>query len=307
MKTISVVIPVYNSENTIAELIGRISDSLAGIAYELVLVDDGSSDSSWNVISRLIRTHKNIIAIHLRKNSGQDNAIMAGLSLAEGEYVVIMDDDLQHNPCDIIPLFHKCREGYDVCYAYFKKKKQSWWKNIGSLLNGAMAVSLLHKPRHIYLSSFYIIKGDVAKEILKYRGPYPYIQGFIFQVTGNVTQIEIEHHNRKYGKGNFNFVRSLEVFFKHMTSFSIIPLRLSSMIGFLVAVAGFLLSVYYLMIFFFMQHKVEGWTTLILTILILCGLMLMSIGIVGEYLGRVFLSINNKPPYTIKEIMRSND
>jgi glycosyltransferase involved in cell wall biosynthesis len=307
VKTISIVVPTYNGENTLSDLTNQIADALASIDYELILVDDGSPDNSWSVIARLTKLDKSIVAIKLRKNAGQDNAIMAGLSMAHGEYVVIMDDDLQHSPYDIPALLAKCREGYDICYAHFQIKNQSWWKNAGSWLNGVMAVWLLHKPPHIYLSPFQIIKGDVVKELLNYHGPYPYIQGLLLQVTNNVSQIAAVHHHRKRGNGNFNIVRSFSVFINHVTSFSVIPLRLSSIIGFLVACIGFILSIYYIVSFFFLQNKVEGWTTLILTTLLLGGLTLMSIGIIGEYLGRVFLSINNKPQYSIKEILRSDD
>jgi len=229
---------------------------------------------------------------------------MAGLSQAEGKFVVIMDDDLQHSPYDIKKLYEKCREGYDVCFADFPKKRQAWWKNAGSWLNGKIAVILLKKPGHIYLSPFQIIRNEVVKEILKYKGPYPYIQGLVFQITDNVTQLLVEHHERSKGRGHFNIVRSTAVFIKHVTSFSVVPLRISSVMGFTVAVFGFLLSLFYMFSYFIFRNVVEGWTTLILTILILGGLILMSIGLIGEYLGRLYLSMNDKPQYSIKDIAK---
>jgi polyisoprenyl-phosphate glycosyltransferase len=306
MNEISIIIPIYNSQENILELGRQIFEALPDVNFNIVFVNDGSTDDSWKVVSELCGSKDNIIGINLRKNSGQDNAIMAGLSQADGNYIVIMDDDLQHSPYDIKKLHEKCQEGFDVCFAFFPRKKQKFWKNAGSWLNGKIAVILLEKPRHIYLSPFLVIRKEIVKEILKYKGPYPYLQGLLFQITDNVTQIPVEHHKRGNGKGHFNIIRSMGVFFKHMTSFSVVPLRLSTAIGFTVAFIGFLLSIYYTISFFILRNVVEGWTTLILTILVLGGLVLMSIGLIGEYLGRSYLSINEKPQYSIKEVLNKN-
>jgi undecaprenyl-phosphate 4-deoxy-4-formamido-L-arabinose transferase len=147
----------------------------------------------------------------------------------------------------------------------------------------------------------------VVTEILKYKGPYPYVQGLIFQITDNVAQIAVEHHARRQGKGHFDLIRSVAVFIKHITSFSVIPLRISTIMGFTIAFIGFCLSIYYFISFFILRNVIEGWTTLILTILILGGFVLMSIGLIGEYIGRLYLSINDKPQYSIKEIVKRND
>jgi glycosyltransferase involved in cell wall biosynthesis len=303
---ISVVIPVYNSEETIAELARQIDLALSDMQYEVILVNDASIDQSWPTIRQITALYRNVSGINLRKNSGQDNAIMAGLSCARGAYVVIMDDDLQHSPFDIKKLYEKCKQGSDVCYARFPEKKQSWWKNIGSWINGEIAAFLMHKPRHIYLSPFQMIVRPVVKEILRYQGPFPYIQGLILQITDNVSQVETEHHTRKKGSSNYNVSRSARVLLTHITNFSVIPLRISSLIGFCVAITGFILAFVYLLSYFFLQRTVEGWTTLIMTTLVLGGLILMCIGVVGEYLGRVYLSINNKPMFSIKEIIKPN-
>jgi glycosyltransferase involved in cell wall biosynthesis len=306
MKEISIVIPIYNSRESLPELQRQIAEALQDVDFDLILVNDGSSDDSWSVVRNLCKANPNVIGINLRRNSGQDNAIMAGLSHAEGDYIVIMDDDLQHSPRDIKKLYETCRQGYDVCFAHFQKKKQRFWKNLGSWLNGKIAVVLLRKPRHIYMSPFQIIRKDVVKEILNYKGPYPYIQGLVFQITDNVTQIPVEHHERPSGKGHFDLIRSASVFIKHVTSFSVVPLRVSSVIGFTVALLGFCLSIYYFVSYFILRNVVEGWTTLILTILVLGGLILMSIGLIGEYLGRLYLSMNDKPQYSISEILNKD-
>ena len=209
MKDISIVIPVYNSEGNLIELARQVHDALAEMSYELIFVNDGSKDGSWEIIVQLCRQNHNVIGVNLRKNSGQDNAIMAGLSNARGNYTVIMDDDIQHSPYDIIKLYDECRQGYDVCYGHFLKKNQALWKNMGSWFNGKIADVLIDKPKHIYLSPFQIIRKEVVDEVLKYKGPYPYVQGLLLQTTSNVTQITIAHHERYKGKSNFNFLRSI--------------------------------------------------------------------------------------------------
>ena len=301
MKDISIVIPVYNSQDNLIELARQVHDALAEMSYELILVNDGSKDGSWGVIVQLCSQNHNVIGVNLRKNCGQDNAIMAGLSYATGDYSVIMDDDIQHSPYDIIKLYDECRQGYDVCYAHFLKKNQALWKNIGSWFNGKIADVLIDKPGHIYLSPFQIIRKEVVDEILKYKGPYPYVQGLLLQTTANVTQITVAHHERYKGKSNFNFFRSISVFFKLATSFSVYPLRIASLLGFLVASIGFGLALFYLFEYFLSDHKVEGWLTLVLINLIIGGLILASIGLIGEYMGRMYLSLNSKPQYTVKE------
>ncbi|MCX5881308.1 MAG: glycosyltransferase [Deltaproteobacteria bacterium] len=307
MKEISIVIPVYNSQGNLIELARQVHDALAEMSYELILVNDGSKDRSWEIIVQLCRQNHHVIGVNLRKNSGQDNAIMAGLSYATGNYTVIMDDDIQHSPYDIIKLYDECRIGYDVCYANFLKKNQALWKNMGSWFNGKIADVLIDKPKHIYLSPFQIIRKEVVEEVLKYKGPYPYVQGLLLQITNNVTQITIEHHERYQGKGSFNFFRSLSVFFKLATSFSVYPLRIASLLGFLVASIGFVLALFYLLEYFLTDHAVEGWLTLVLINLIIGGLVLASIGLIGEYMGRMYLSLNFKPQYTVKETVRFNE
>ena len=305
MINISIVIPVYNSGEILFELNKQMADALKEYNYELILINDCSPDNSWNIIKQLSEKYPNTIGINLRKNSGQDNAIMAGLNYCSGDYVVIMDDDLQHSPYDIPKLVNQCKNGFDVCYAKFKHKKQKWWKNLGSWFNGKVAEIIINKPKGIYLSPFEAINKDVVNEVIKYKGAYPYVQGLILRCTSNVTQRDVEHHNRFSGRSNFNFIRSLTVFLKLATSFSVVPLRIATFIGFISSVIGFLLIPYYLYLFFFTKEIIEGWTTLVVLILLLGGLVLLSLGIIGEYIGRMYLSINVKPQYVIKEITKN--
>lgn len=303
---ISIVIPVYNSEDCVEAITIQIADALKGIDYEQIMVNDCSHDKSWEKICTVANKAFPVIGISLRKNSGQDNAIFAGLTKALGEWVVIMDDDLQHSPFDIPALLKKAEEGYDCVYADFPKKKQAVWKNLGSALNGKCAELLIEKPRNLYLSPFKIIKGEVASEIIQSHSLYPYIDGLIFQVTHNITQIPIEHHKRAAGKSNYNLIRSIRVFSKLIFGFSVIPLRIASYIGSVCAVLGFALGIFYFIKYLLGMADVTGWTTLVLLILFIGGLILLSLGTIGEYLGRSYLTINKKPRFTIAEI-RCND
>jgi undecaprenyl-phosphate 4-deoxy-4-formamido-L-arabinose transferase len=303
MKELSIVIPVFNSQENLEELNRRIKDALQGISYELILVNDCSADNSWDIIKSLAQNDKNITAINLRKNFGQDNALMAGLKHSSGNFVVIMDDDLQHSPYDILRLYDKCKEGYDVCYAEFAEKKQAVWKKLGSSINGVVARILFQKPKGVYLSPFKIIKGEVVKDILQYSGPFPYIEGLLLQVTRHVTSVKTEHHKRLKGKSNYNFIRSCSVFLRTFTSFSVIPLRLATIIGLITSLLGFLAATYYLIEYFTNNYRLEGWTSLIISILVIGGLGLTFMGLIGEYLGRMFLTVNNKPQYSIREVI----
>ena len=251
MTKISLVIPVYNSELILPELIKQIAKALPGQHYEVVLVNDGSRDKSWEIMSRLSSEHSEVKSICLAKNFGQDNAIMCGLNYATGDFVVIMDDDLQHSPHDILKLKAKCEEGYDVCYAdYSGDKLQAWWKNIGSSLNSKQAEIFLGKPREIYLSPFKMISRMVVDNVLNYRGPFPYVDGLIFRSTSSITQIPVEHHDRFASTSNYSLRKSISVFLKHLTGFSIVPLRLAALMGVIFALAGIGLSFYYIYSYF---------------------------------------------------------
>lgn len=301
MKEISVVIPVYKSEECIPELTKQISDALKDFSWELILVNDCSPDNSWAEIKKVAAENNNITGINLRKNGGQDLAILAGLNHAKGKWIVIMDDDLQHSPYDIPKLYTQAQKGFDVVYADFKQKKQKLWKNLGSWLNGKVSEITLGKPKGIYLSPFKIISGAVVNEMCKLNNLFPYIDGLIFQVTKNITQINIEHHKREYGKSNFTLVKSMQVFFRMMFGFSTFPLNFATYIGFFSSTMGFVLAIYFLVKFLLGLEPLTGWTSLIMVILILGGLILLALGIIGKYIGQMYLTINNSPKYIVKE------
>jgi len=299
---ISIVIPVYNSFEGLKELNRQVQDALQGINFELILVNDYSSDNSWQIINELATEFDNVIGINLRRNFGQDSAIMAGLKSVSGKYIVIMDDDLQHSPYDILPLYNKCKEGFDICYADFETKKHAAWKNWGSSLNGLLANMFLNKPKHIYMSPFKVINREVIDEI-HYLGSTPYVDGLLLELTHNVTMEKVSHHKRFAGRSNYNLIKSIAVFLRLMINFSVTPLRFATIIGFILALVGFFVGLYF-MVLFFMDNVIEGWTSLIVSQLFVGGILLICMGLIGEYLGRMYLSVNHKPQYSIGKIVR---
>jgi len=303
MVELSVVVPVYNSEACLEELHRQVSEVLRGTSYELILVDDRSTDDSWPVIKGLCHADPSTIGITLRKNAGQDNAILCGLRRAQGAFVVIMDDDLQHSPHDIPLLYERCKSGdFDVCYARFSIHRHAWWKRAGSWLNGKLSEIVIGKPKHLYLSPFKIVRKEVVAEIIKYTGAFPYVDGLILTITHALGEVSATHNARYRGKSNFGLAKSVLVFMRVATGFSVWPLRFSAGVGMAFSACGFALALFYLLQYIFCDRAVEGWVTLVILQLIIGGVLLFSIGLVGEYLGRLYLNCNGKPQATIKEI-----
>ena len=305
--TISIVIPVFNSEQIVEKLMDEISSTLLeeGCSFETIFINDCSHDNSIQSLNAIFLKHQNISIIDLRKNSGQDNAIMAGLKHVSGKYIVVMDDDLQHHPKYIPMLLRAMNDEVDVCYVNFFTKKQKMFKNLGSSFVDLCANFLLKKPKNIYLSPYKIFNSQVAKEVVKYEGPYPYIDGLIFRVTKRITQIDREHSERLNGEGNYTLGKSIKVWAALATNFSILPLRISTFLGFFTAVIGFLLGVFYILSYLLDNQTPSGWSTLTVLILVFGGIQLIALGVIGEYLGRLFLLNNNEPQFVIKKI-RSN-
>jgi polyisoprenyl-phosphate glycosyltransferase len=303
MIDISIVIPVYNSESILEELNKQVEEALRGIRYELILVNDKSRDKSWEKIIALTRVNSRIKGVSLKKNSGQDNAIMAGLGQAVGAYVVVMDDDLQHSPKDILKLYAQCQNGFDICYGLFREKQQTLWKNIGSKINDVLAVHFLKKPQGLYLSPFKIIRADLVNEIIRYKGSFPYLDGIVLSLTTNITQIDLIHYERYDGKGNYSLFKSVSVFLKHVTGYSLYPLRFVTFLGIVAASLSFLLGAYFIIDYLINDVHVEGWITLVLLIVFFNGLILMSLGLIGEYIGRIYLTITSGRQYVIDKVI----
>lgn len=300
---LSIVIPVYRSAPILPLLVEKLDREMraAGLldGFELVLVNDASPDDSMQVIRGLAKRYPFIRGISLRRNFGQHNATMAGLNHATGDIVVIMDDDLQHPPEAVVRMIAALGQGHDVCYTRYLNRQHALWKRVGSAFNDWMATHLLGKPKGLYLSSFKAIRKEVVAEVIKYDGPYAYVDGLILEVTRSITVIDVEHQARHEGEGNYDLVRSLSLWLKMATSFSILPLRLATYAGFALASFSSLVIVYLLVQKILHPEIVAGWTSLMATVLFIGGIQTVCIGVMGEYLGRTYLKLNGKPQFVV--------
>jgi glycosyltransferase involved in cell wall biosynthesis len=305
--TISIVIPVYGSEPILPRLIEAIAACLPDDRYEVVLVHDCGPDNSWSVIRALCDRYPEVRGINLRQNVGQHNAIMAGLKVARGGIIVTMDDDLQHSPADILLLCRKIEEGFDVCYTRFRNREHAFWKRWGSKLNDRLACILLDKPRGLYLSPFKAMRDVVRDEVIKYAGPSVYLDGLILSVTGNIATVDVDHYARPEGKGGYSLVRSVALLLRMSTITSIAPLRLATLAGFGFAFLGALLVIVFVIQRFTLNAMPVGWSSLMVTALILGGVQLMALGILGEYLGRIFLEVRKRPQFVVADTANLGD
>lgn len=307
---LSIVIPVYRSADCLEALMNAISAALVGLdrGYEVIFVNDCSPDGSWAVIESLCHAHANVVGVDLRRNFGQDNAILTGLRLARGRYVAIMDDDLQHDPRHLPLLLSNMDDGVDVVYAAFHRKHQKLWKNLGSWANGKVAEWVLSKPKDIYLSPYKVIRSEVAKLVCNYRGAEPYIDGLILQVTSRITQVQTEHRLRFAGTSNYTFWKSVRLWGRVTFSFSVQPLRLVTLAGFIFSVLGLLLAMGVILYKVFFPEDFGpgalGWASLMVAILLIGGIQMVFFGILGEYAGRTYLRVNSQPQSAVRLVMR---
>jgi len=301
--TLSIVVPVYRSATILPQLVAQIHEEMRAEGldgrFELLLVNDCSPDNSWQVIRTLAETNSFVKGITLRRNAGQHNAIMAGLHHARGEYIVLMDDDLQHPPSAIADILRALSSGYDVCYTNYLNRQHAAWKKLGSQFNDWMATLLLGKPKGLYLSSFKGMHREIAQEIIRYDGPYTYLDGLILDVTRSITTVDIEHQERYEGKSNYTFGKLLSLWMKMATSFSVFPLRLATYAGFGLAALSLIMIVVVVIQKLLYPELPRGWASMIATILFIGGIQTLCIGMIGEYLGRAYLKLNHKPQFVI--------
>lgn len=301
---VSVVVPVYRSQEILPRLVEETSRVLvdAGHAgrFEILLVCDASPDDSWIVIVALAARNAAVRGILLRKNAGQHNATMAGLARARGRQVVVMDDDMQHPPQAIPDLLAALDRGYDVCYTRYRNRQHALWKMAGSKVNDVAATLLLGKPKGLYLSSFKAMDAGVAHEIVKYDGPYAYVDGLILDITRHITSVEIEHAPRASGTSNYSMSRLVSLWLKMATSFSVYPLRAMAVGGAALAVVSLAIMLYIICVKLLDPAVPAGWTSLIATVLFVGGVQMVGLGLIGEYLGRAYLKLNRKPQYVVR-------
>jgi len=307
---LSILIPVYNSEKTIGRLVeGLIGNLCPLFKLEIVLVNDNSIDRSDEVCVSLFEKHRKTVKFYsLSRNVGEHSAVMAGLNNATGDFVVIMDDDFQNPVSEVIKLVDTALgKNYDVVYSYYEKKRHNLLRNMGSWLNDRAANYMLKKPKGLYLSSFKVLNNFLVNEIIKYKAPFPYIDGLILQITDKIGTVKVEHHERKEGRSGYTLRKLISLWLNMFTNFSILPLRISIILGLIFASIGLLLGVKTIVEKFLDPDIPVGFASLFISISIFGGIQLIMLGMVGEYLGRIFLSLNKKPQYTIRKAYEYRD
>lgn len=302
---LSIVIPVYNSADTIASLVEQLADLPIAGGHELILVNDGSKDNTAAICESIVPKAKFPVRfINLSRNFGEHNAVMAGLRYARGEYVITMDDDLQNPPSEVVKLFNYAREQkQDVIYTYYKQKKHSSWRNFGSWLTNQVADILLDKPKDLYLCSFRCMSAFLVQEVCKYEGPFPYVDGLILQVTQSIGKLEVAHAPRQQGQSSYNLRRLVRLWLNMFLNFSVIPLRISTAVGFLFSAVGFIGTLYVVVDHFLEDSPTLGWSSLMFTLLLFCGVQLLILGIAGEYIGRMYLTTNKRPQFVVRNVV----
>lgn len=297
---LSVIIPVYNSERSLPGLVARLHEALGHLAFEIVMVNDGSRDNSEVVGRKLAADFPFVRFLSLRKNFGEFNAVMCGLNWAKGDYCVVIDDDFQNPPEEIGKLVETAKAGhFDVVYTYYAKKEHALYRNAGSRLVNWITSYLLDKPKGLYLSSFKLIRQEVVKEIVRYTGPYPYIDGLIFRYTRNIGTVQVTHNKREDGNSNYTWKKLISLFLNILFCYSALPIRLFMPVGLALWGVGSLL-----LLFLFGQWVVgpdpKGWQVVTATALFLGGLQITLMSILGEYIGKSFLAQSGQPQYVVR-------
>ena len=305
---LSVCVPVYNGAATVGRLVEAILSELgpnSGLDdLEIILVNDGSpKDESEAVCAELARRIPEVRFIGLRRNYGEHNAVMCALAHSRGDYVAVIDDDFQNPPSEIAVMLDEARKGYDVVYARFEKKRHHWFRNWGSRFNNAVAGQLLNKPRGLYLSSFKVISRDLVKEITKYTGPFPYVDGLILRATDSISSVTVKHRDRSEGKSNYTFRKLVNLWIRMFINFSQKPLRIATGTGLFFAAVSLVVAVVFAVEKFLEHESPAGWASLIVAVLFMGSLQLIFLGLLGEYIGKIYLDLNGTPQWTIKTII----
>ncbi len=309
MKTkVSFVIPCYRSAQTLPGVVEELQTAMEAMQeydYEVILVNDCSPDDTFEVIRRLSGENRRIRGINLARNFGQHSALMAGFRYGEGDIVVCLDDDGQTPAREVGKLLAGIRQGADVVYAKYNQKHHSGFRNWGSHINERMTRVMLGKPKDLYLSSYFAARRFVIEEVKRYENAYPYVIGLVLRTTGNIVNVEVTHRERAAGESGYTLGKLLALWFNGFTAFSVKPLRIATISGALCAMAGFLYGIYTIVkkIFINPPGLVTGFSALMSVLVFMGGMLMLMLGLVGEYMGRMYISMNNSPQYVIREMV----
>ena len=299
---VSVVIPCYNSEQTIGRVVEMVMDEftrLEGYECEFVLVNDNSRDGTFEAIRRLGETYANVHGISLMRNFGQHNALMCAMNYTSGDLVLGMDDDLQTHPSQISLLIRKMEEGYDLVYGIYKKHKNGMLKNLTSWFNKVSSDILLGRPKEIQSSNFWLITRAVRDEVIKYTSFNPYVDGIFYRTTHRIGNVVVEHHKREVGSSNYTFRKMLRLWMAYF-NYSVVPLRLASYLGLGTACIGFIAGLVTVIRKLMDPGMTVGWASTVCILLVFFGLILLVLGIIGEYIGKIYLETKARPRYRIE-------
>jgi polyisoprenyl-phosphate glycosyltransferase len=302
----SVIVPVYNSEASLQELytgIKKVFDQ-RGVSFEVVFVDDGSKDQSWNILSKLKSDFpKPVVAIKLSGNYGQHNATLCGMSHSAGKFIITIDDDLQIQPREINKLIDDCnKKESELVYGYFKNKKHSMLRNAGSYYMKTVPKILYKKPGQG--SSFRLLTRDLAMKILTHNQNFVFIDELLVWYTNNISFVEVDHEKRAYGRSGYSSFKLFQLAINTMYYYTALPLKIMTYGGLLSSAICFFIGLYYLIKKIIFHHMPPGYTSVIVAVLFSTSIIIFSLGIIGEYLRRIYLVQNKKPSYIIKEILR---
>ncbi|MBO5623972.1 MAG: glycosyltransferase family 2 protein [Butyrivibrio sp.] len=311
-KKISFVIPCYRSEKTIGGVINEIDETMQKMqkyTYEIVLVNDGSPDNTWDTICEIAGKDSkgHILGINFAKNFGQHSAIMAGLNYVTGDYIICLDDDGQTPASEAGKLIGALENGADVAYAKYGHKQHNIFRNFGTFMNETMASVMLGKPKELYVSSYFAVRRFVVDEMVKYESSYPYVIGLVLRTTKNIVNVDVNHRKREVGESGYNFVKLFGLWVNGFTAFSIKPLRIATFSGTIFAILGFLYGIYTIIKKFVNPIAPMGYAALMSAVIFMGGMIMLMLGMIGEYVGRTYISQNKNPQYVIRETTRNDE
>lgn len=304
MKKVSFVIPCYRSEHTLPHVVNEIDEkmkTLEQFSYEIILVNDCSPDNTLGTIRRLCQEKSHIKGISFARNFGQHAALMAGLRQSEGDYVVCLDDDGQTPADEVDKLLDKLEEGYDAVYAKYEHKHHSAFRNLGSKVNERMTRIMLDKPAELYVSSYFAVRRFVVEDMIRYENSYPYVIGLVLRATKNITNVVVQHREREEGTSGYTLKKLLGLWFNGFTAFSVKPLRIATAVGACSAGVGFLYGIYTIIKRLVNPNVPMGFSSTMAAIVFFGGMIMVMLGLIGEYIGRIYISMNNSPQYVIRE------
>ena len=307
MDKVSFVIPCYRSELTlghVVEEVRAVMTQLSAYRYEIVLINDCSPDDTLGVIRGLCETYDNITGISLARNFGQHAALMAGFRHVTGDIVICLDDDGQTPAGDVGKFLAEIEAGRDVVYARYLNKQHTAFRNFGSKINEIMTRFMLGKPKELYISSYFAAKRYVIDEVVRYENSYPYVIGLVLRTTKNICNVDVKHRQRETGHSGYTMKKLFGLWFNGFTAFSIQPLRFATMVGIFCAGSGFLYGIYTVIKRLINPAVPLGFSSLMSAVVFLGGMIMLMLGLIGEYVGRIYISLNNSPQYVIREIIR---